>query len=569
MTTEVDGTELGAALPQAQHERQAIVPMVIAGCLAVTVLVFVQRAIGRGQDWSFDSHSYHNVYAYATLFERDRIGTRPMSLGAYFNPLLDLPLGWGVRHVGPRKVTAALATVQSFAVIAAATLPWHVLTGSVVPAVRADVKSARQTILAWVAVYACAAVLAYGAIGRIQLGGTFGDMTSVVPAIVAVHLVLRWIRRPRLRTVFWAGALFGLACSLKYTNGPALLGGLVAVTAAAVASRPEGATARAALAAPARFLVGAIGGFVATAGPWSLSLWIRFGNPLFPFGGERLNAPMRTVDGGYVDLGAHAFVFRSWSEYVTLPVRLLRPTNKITEVPIGDPRVLLGAVAVAACVGIALVRRRRAGAMPDHASTHVVAQAMAALWLTSYVAWGYLFGNGRYLVFVELLTPVVLIAALASGVAAMAGRPVSKSHVMAGSAAMLSLLAAVVTPFTTSTGFAHVPFGDRWYDLDISALPPLDDAMVIAPYEFEPLDFGSFVLQPKVFVRLHGVLLPTRLGQEDVERIARFDGPMYSFQLTDSGDANLAAVGLRNTGECYPAQLVQGGVIDLCRLEPT
>jgi hypothetical protein len=545
---------------------------VIATSIATTVVVLIGSALARGQDWSFDSHSYHTVYAYATLFERSRVGLKPLSLGAYFNPLLDLPLGWGVRHLGPRTVSAGLAFVQSIALISAGLLPWRVLTGTLVPSRKAGGDRRVDEVVLWTFVYAFAVIVAFGAAGRVQLGATFGDMTSVVPAMFGMHVLVAWGRHPRDRQLIWAGALFGLAGGLKYTNGPALVGGLLFVATATIVSSPAGSRARAVVRAAMRYVTGTAVGFGAAGGPWCISLWVRFGNPLFPFGGERLNPAMRTVDGEYVDLGAHAFPMRSATEYVALPLRLLVRGTSITEFPMRDIRILVAFLSAIACIAIAVLRRPPVRETPlddddESAQVRAIAFAVSGAWVGGYISWAYLFGNGRYVEFLELLTPTIIVAAFAYFRTKTHRSSLRQTRTIAAAAALLGAVAMVATPLTVSPSWPRVPFASRWYDLDVSSLPALHDAMVIVPYEFEPLDFAEFVLKPKSYTRLHSTLIPTTLGQDEIDRIHAFEGPLYSFQLTDAGDVNLAAVGLRRTDECYPAALAQGLVLDLCRLE--
>jgi len=91
--------------------------------------------------------------------------------------------------------------------------------------------------------------------------------------------------------------------------------------------------------------------------------------------------------------------------------------------------------------------------------------------------------------------------------------------------------------------------------------------MLVVPFEYEPLDFGLMLFEPKAFVRLNSRLLDTRLAETDRARIEEFEGLIYSFQATDAGDENLRAVGLISTRECFDVAAAQGFVFHVCALE--
>lgn len=530
-----------------------------------TSVILVKVALDRGQDWSFDSHSYHNVYAYASMFERQRLGY-PMSLGAYFNPLLDAPLGWGVRHLHPKLVTTLIACFQAVAVTGAALLPWHCLTGRVSPG--ADRLRAARTPLWWGALYAVSALIAYGSMSRIQLGATWGDLTSVAPVMVGLHVLVRWTRGGQGRSLHVAGALLGVAVGLKYTNGPSALAALSFV-AAVTYRRRDRASWWVAADATIRMCLAICAGFLAAAGVWSTTLTIRFGNPIFPFGGRSLNSELGTASGGYVDLARTRFPVRDVVDLVTIPVKLLRLGTRVTELPVRDPRLFASMCSIAVIAVVALIRRQRVVPEAGIGSVRAIAVPMAAFLVVHYLAWGYLFGNGRYLELVELLTPTIvcLATAYASSQIKWLGHRVRVSTVQPATAVGLACTLIVSSLLTVSPDYGHQPFGDRWYELDTSHLPSLDDAMVVVPYEFEPLDFAEFALAPRQFARLHSVLIPTRLGQREIDRVADFDGTIYSFQYSDAGDTNLAAAGLRRVGQCFDVRGSQRVTYKLCRLE--
>lgn len=552
-----DGRSLCAEHEEREREDDALVvsSALLVLAVGVTIVYFVVRALSRGQDWSFDSHSYHNVYGYAMLFERDQLGDRPLALGAYLNPVLDIPLGWGVRTLDPRVVTAGLATVQAGAIAAAALLPCRYFAGTIRPPVGHHPRAV--PIAGWIALYIISVVVAFGTIGRIELGATQGDLTSVLPAVLGAHVLMSWSRRRHDRQLLYAGALFSSAVALKYTNGPALVGALCFVVATVSITPSTDRRATEVCGRLGRVIAGAAIAATVVIGPWWFWLTIQFGNPLFPFGGRRLNPEFVTADGGYLDLGSHQFVIRSMWEFIGEPVRLLQRTTAVTELPARDPRLFISAVCCLAILTVCLIHRQTLRS----SIVESTALAYAASWIAIYSSWAFAFGNGRYFQILELLTP--LTVTIAAVVLLHRRRQASLPLVLVP----LALTAVIAVPLTVSPDLNHVPFGAKWYDFDLTNVPPLDDAMVIVPYEFEPQDFAIFVLDPRDYVRLNNALLPTRLADSERTRISDFDGPIYSFEGTDAGDQNLANVGLRQAGSCVDVPSYQGFVYRLCELE--
>ena len=553
--------------------------LIVGAAVSVATAFFVWSAIARGQDWSFDSHGYHNVYAYANLFERDQLGEHPLALGAYFNPVLDVPLGWGVRNLSPRVVTIGLALVQSIGLCAAALLPWRFMAGRCSPEFGDG--SRTRTIVIWSVVFLAGLALAYGAFGQIQLGATFGDLTSAVPAVLGIHALLDWTQRRTNRMLLAAGFLFAVSVGLKYTNGPSLLGALACVVLTAAMSPEASPRVRSVAMTVLRFLGSVVLGLALVIGPWWIVLLARYGNPFFPFGGRRLNEELGRSDGTYLDLGSHVFAIRSLSEFLGEPVHLLGRSTAVTEMPVRDPRLFVSAVCCLLIVSVHLVgrihaqqrgadtddgARQQVSSLPDVSRSAVARQLdglpAAGFWIVSYASWAFLFGNGRYLQLIELMTPLMVTIAVCVVVAHIGQLQALPLMAMA----LLVVAAAVAVPSTISPELNHVPFGNAWYDFDLTAVPPMGEAMVIVPYEYEPQDFAIFLLEPAAFVRLNSALLSTRLADAERARIVAFDGPIYSFQATNSGDANLRAVGLERTGPCVTVAASWGFDYFLCPL---
>lgn len=543
---------------------------VVGGLYAATTSWLVHVALARGQDWSFDTVSYHAIYPLPILRSAASIGRTQLAAGAYFNPILDAPFALGVRHLNPRLLTALLVVAQSVVVAVIAT----------VTARSADrygfipMKPLARN-LCFAGIWLLAARLAIGGLASVQLGAGFGDLTSALPAALSIAVIVGWINFPRARSgngasaVFGAAVLVGASAGLKLTNAAHAIALIVALMV--VAGRC-GWSRRSLL---GRSAGGVVLGWLLVAGPWALRMAMRYGNPLFPLANGLFGSTwLRRPDETNLDLAATRFPVRTLGGLGMVALRVARGGTTVSELPLRDPRWLVCELCIVVALVVFVRSRRlrgahRTGDAPGEPTSDTAALFVLAFWAASFVVWAVVFGNGRYGVLLEVLTPLMVISAVALAVGTGQGnRPAAPSR--RGPTALLMLFLVITAVATAHTSFAdwnHVAFARKWFDFDTTAVPDLRNAMLIAPTDLEPLNLGLVVLHPKAFSHLSAALLPTRLGQHEVERIHRFPGQRYVILGGIPATDELAAARLRVNASCWPLTARQGFAYRVCRLE--
>ena len=217
-----------------------------------------------------------------------------------------------------------------------------------------------------------------------MVGGSFLDPLLVPPMLAGLLLLLREGPGAGQRAAL-AGALFGIAAALKYSNA------VYALAALPLALAVRGGFS---------YLVGAAMAVAVLAGPWLLLMLREFGNPVFPL----FNGWFRSPHALEFNMVNERFALRDPAELLAFPFRMATL----------DPRIyaenfspdLRFAALVLTLPGIALLAARRSAralAAVRGPGWRVLAffGAALALWLASSA-------NGRYGLIVLLLAGVCL-----------------------------------------------------------------------------------------------------------------------------------------------------------------
>ena len=324
-----------------------------------------------GKDVNWDLLNYHYYVAYELLGGRLGQDFYAASAQSYLNPIGYVP----------------------FYLLAST---WHSLFASLALAVAASASLAFLFLLAW---RLFAHQPSRERVVFAILGTSLGAATAVFWPMVGTSMLDPWLAALMLggvlllvdpdalgaRRALIAGALFGAAAALKYSNAVFALAALVLVF---------GRSARVLLA----YTAGASLAVAVLAGPWCVALFREFGNPVFPL----FNAWFRSPYAPPVNLVSERFSPHGIVDALTLPLRMMTVGRSVyIETPAPDVRV---AALIAAALALPLLRSAsaspRALRLEDRRTFAFLAFA-GVLWvLTS--------SNGRYGVVVLLLAGLCL-----------------------------------------------------------------------------------------------------------------------------------------------------------------
>ncbi len=358
---------------------------VIAGIAAVVLMLLVSRV--SGQDYNWDLLNYHFASPQLLLSCRDGLNVAPSGLQSWFNPIGYIPAYLVITSFPPWLASAALATASGL------NAPLIYLIADAIGAdLPRDVRAGAS--------YACVAIGMSGAIMFSEAGTTFLDSTLSIAVLFAIYVVIVGLRSPHRavahRCIAVAGVLVGATCGLKLTNVSMAVGMAGAIVLFVVRRRLSPV-------AIAVLALGGIIGFALSGGWWAWRMWAMFGNPVFPM----LNNLFRSPFAPAVSVIDATFLPRDWTGIVTYPWHwLVGDTTPGTELPMVDRRYPVALIA-AGVVGIgAVVRSDRRG------GRHDAALLVASFALITYFVWLFAFAILRYLVTIELLSGVLLLAAL-------------------------------------------------------------------------------------------------------------------------------------------------------------
>jgi hypothetical protein len=416
-------------------------------------LLFGLLSLGLGQDANWDLKNYHWYNPYALLHGRLDIDMAPGQWQSYFNPMIDVPY-YVLNTLLPAPVVGFLmGWVHGLNFVLLLAIGRHLL----------GERAGTRLLLLLALAGTC------GAGFLSELGNTMGDNLTALLVLGALYLVLRawdrlhaWSGRTAA-LVLLSGLLMGLGTGLKLTNAT-----YAAALCIALLAVPASLPMRLALAFTQGCAV--LAGLALSAGYWWMTMWERFGNPLFPQFNDIFRSPL-AQQLGVID---NHHMPRSVLEALFWPFVFAANHVRVSEIPIR--MTVLPLLYALALVFIVFWLVERFGKRAGHQPLSARARFLFVFGLVAYVLWAKLFGIYRYLVPLELLAPL-MVWLLVERMAAPAVAPR-----LAGW--LLAVAALAVFPFAT---WGHA----GWAAGGISAqVPPLarpDSTIVFTAHGDPPM----------------------------------------------------------------------------------
>jgi hypothetical protein len=508
------------------------------GFIAVVVLAFGCISILLGKDKSWDFRNYHWYDAYAFLHARLGFDVAVAHHATYFNPLIHLPFYW-LATAG----TSWLALFYVGALNGLNVLPLYLLARSALtpPDNR------------WLAAALALAGL-FGSTALSMIGKTSYDAALSVLVFGGLAVVI--IRRdalcaaaaPAAAAAAVAGSLIGAATGLKLVEG--FYAGGLALVLLLLPGRPAVRVAR--------LIAGGAGGIAAVllcAGFWFLTLERATGNPLFPYYNSLFRSPL--IDPTF--FGITNFPPEGFWPTLSFPFRFLFDYRIADDVPFRDLRIpLLYALLPIASLWFAVA--------PPRFVPLVAAPARRILFLFatgSYAAWLASFAVYRYLVGLEMLAPLLILAVLDCV-------PLARRLRLAALAFVL-LLAALFGHYGIGD---HAAVGDPYVQVSNVSFPDPAGTMLLMTGE-EPMAYLIPSLPPAVAVlRIDGWLAQpddaSGLTASMRARVAAHRGDLFLLAAPwerAAADRATTAYGLAIvTAQCREIRGNLGGPYQLCPL---
>jgi hypothetical protein len=488
--------------------------------LACTVLFWAAFVIVLGKDTSWDFRNYHWYGPYALFNHRLDIDVAVAHQASWYNPYLDIPFYWLATHFPAWVALGVLGAVQGANVV-----PLY-LMGRFCLRV-ADVKLWAGSL----------AILGQaGALTLTEFGTTYYDnvMSVLVFAGLAILVVKRQaLREGPLRQVaglsLLAGFITGCAMGLKLPEMPFCIGFAAALLALGGSARHQAV----------RLLAGGLGGVagvVLFAAPWMLHVYHLTGNPIFPYFNGYWKSPL-ALPAPYRDL---RFVpaFRPWWQQLLFAVLFSVDWHVADDLGFQDIRVLVAYFAVIAAAAVWALRRRSRDPLVDNRAAAILLVFGAA----TYFVWLRMFAIYRYIVALEMLAPLLTVAAV--GLLPGARR----ARILA-----LGLLCFAILVTARSDFLERAPADDPYIQVALPPIPRPDRTMVVMTGD-APMGFIATQLPPAIPVlRIDGWMVQPRDGslltrQMKARIAAHLKGGGDLYLIADATDMARAAKALTDYG---------------------
>ena len=400
----------------------------------LTILIFGAPAavcaawtVFAGKDVNWDLLNYHYYLPYELLGGRLEQDFFAASAQSYLNPVGYLPFYLMVSS-GWHSVIASivLAVAHSLCIALLFLLSWRIF---------AHLPRGERTTLSLLATaLGCATAVYWETVGT-----SFLDPLLVSPMLAGLLLLIR--ESPRAgRSAALAGALFGLASALKYSNA------VFALAALPLAVAMPGVRGGARWRAGASYAAAGLLTVALLAGPWLFLLQREFGNPVFPL----MNGWFQSPHALPVNMVGARFAPDGWAAALTFPFRMIALDRSLySENFAPDLRFAALLLAVAALLAAAALRRASAARALRGADWRVLGffAAGLALWLATS-------SNARYGLLVLMLAGVCLARVLE--------RLLPHRALRVTLAVLLALQVGMTITASPARWFAAEPWSPRW-----------------------------------------------------------------------------------------------------------
>jgi hypothetical protein len=386
-------------------------------------------------------------------------------------------------------------------------------------------------------------------------GATYYDNVMSVLVLSALAFVIGSREKLRDKGIWLnasvaalGGVFLGAAVGLKLPEAPFALG-----FAAALAVLPGSAKNRMARLVGA--FAGGLLGFSVFEGFWMLEMLRLTGNPIFPYFNQYFHSPL-ALAAPYRDL---RFLPRSLEHQLLFPLLFSIDWRVADDLPFRDIRVGVAYVLVIVTIPLWLVARRKDNSLivPE------VAGALFAFAALSYGMWLRVFAIYRYIVILEMLSPLLIAAAVALWPLSARTRMLIAASlllwVQASSRALLPQRAPATDPYVQAA-IPPIPHPDRTLIL-MTGEAPLAYLVPSLPERIPVLRIDGWLIQPQD---------GSRLTREARRRVDSFQGDL--FVVADAGEVPrsrdaLSVYGLAMiAAECRNIETNLGGPYRFCPL---
>ena len=405
-----------------------------------------------GQDVSWDLRNYHFYNPYMLLTGRFKYDVLPAQIQTFFNPLMDVPFFVAIHYLKlpPVVVGFFLGGFHGLNQWLVHLITYHSF----------DKVGERYKITLSVA---AAITSIFGAAFLSELGTSIGDSTSSVFVLAGLFLIIACLgyNQPvKLKTIIFAGLLLGLATGLKLTTALYSISLIVAISFLTNTIKEK-------LRNLLSLILSMAVGFSLTMGYWIILMWTNFANPLFPFFNKIFQSPYIETDFNLQDT---RFLPRDIWQWLFYPFYFAQEQTLVAELKFKEPRFAIAYVLILALLGFIFYRyATKKLTFPVNKLIYTsVLRFLLPFYITAYCIWIVKFSIYRYLIVLELITPILILLIVAYLYP-------KRTPVFLVTLGIFVLILATVKPLD----WWRIPWSDNYFSIDRQALVQYQDDVIV------------------------------------------------------------------------------------------
>ncbi|ACK68493.1 conserved hypothetical protein [Gloeothece citriformis PCC 7424] len=346
-----------------------------------------------GQDISWDLRNYHFYNPYMFLTGRMKYDILPSQIQTFFSPFMDIPFFVAIYYL---KIPPIIVGFVSGGIHGLNLWFVHyILYFSLI-----NVTYKYKHLLSFLA----ALTSSWGAGYISVLGTTIGDSTNSLFVLGSLLIIIYNLSKNsslKLKDIALAGLVMGLGVGLKFTVAIYGIGLMVAINFLKNSGKEKFWNL---------LVLGSsmFSGFLISVGYWMYLMWTNFSNPLFPFFNKIFQSPYIETESNLKDL---RFLPRNIWQSLFYPFHFWQDPPLVAEVPFREFRFAIAYLLIVGLIAVCLYKLfSRQKLQPE---TEIINpdsfSIMIPFYTASYLIWQTQFSIYRYLISIELLTPVLIV----------------------------------------------------------------------------------------------------------------------------------------------------------------
>lgn len=499
-------------------------------------------AVALGQDANWDLLNYHFYNPYALLNGRTgHVDLAPAQLQTYLNPLFDLPSYFILKTIeNPKVATFFIGSISGIGLFFLYKICNLVLLSEF------DFTSKR--------LFAPIVILVglSGSTAISTLGTTFTEWISASLILCSLYYFLKFIKfKDKNSYLMLASFIVGIAIGGKLTNAIFFIGFIFALLLSDIEKLVK-------IKAILIYLAFSFIGIIISIGYWSLFLYSNFDSPIFPFYNQYFLSPwfepLAIAESGI------RYLPKSVSQWLFYPYYWgLIENNTVAEVTFRDPRIFSVFFLLIIYLTYNLLN------YINYKLTEKISNStffILIFFFSSYFVWLIKFSIYRYILPLELLCPIVILAII---VKILKNKKIS--------AILFLTIAIFIAYYTKPMQWGRIGFGDTFFKKD--TLPVIPNNSLLIFFGDDPMSYVIPLMNKSILAAgIENNLI--KYGQKNKlldsikERIASHTSDSYlvsSIQREGEVDAKLEKYNLyRMMNTCSIFRSNVGAPLHFCKL---